>query len=307
MKNTVQKEASAFNGFVGLIWVLSLFAGVVVLATSSFQSFTPEDAATRGLRMFGAIALLIFAFINNRGFAALEPNHARVLTLFGCYVGSITKPGFYWYNPFYSSRALSLRAHNFNSGTLKVNDARGNPIEIGAVVVWRIIDTARAAFDVAHLDQFVALQAESAIRTLASRHPYDHADEHDDGGTTTLRGHGIQVASELKIDVQERLSMAGVEVLDAQIAHLAYSPEIAAVMLRRQQADAIISARRKIVEGAVGMVELAIRRIEASNLLVLDDARKAVMVNNLLVAVVSEREVQPTISTGQAPSLHGHV
>jgi len=228
------------------------------------------------------------------GLFVINPNEGRVLQLFGAYAGTAHDPGLRWTNPFYTRRQISLRARNFESGRLKVNDADGNPIEIAAVVVWRVVDTAEACFVVDSYENYVKVQTESAVRTLATRHPYDAHEEHQ----LSLRGSGAEVAKDLKTEIQERLSKAGVEVIEARLSHLAYAPEIAAAMLRRQQAGAIIAARQKIVEGAVGMVEMALDMLAKSTHVRLDEERKAAMVSNLLVVLCADREAQPVVNTG---------
>jgi hypothetical protein len=228
------------------------------------------------------------------GFYLVQPNEARVLVVFGKYTGSVRVAGFWWSNPFAVKRHVSLRIRNFNSERLKVNDLHGNPIEIAAVIVWRIIDSARAQFDVENYEQFVAIQSETAIRSLAMEYPYDAQDEE----RSSLRGNPQEVAENLRAQVHARLEVAGVEVMEARISHLAYAQEIAQAMLRRQQAQAIIAARKKIVEGAVGMVEMALRELSEQKIVSLDEERKATMVNNLLVALVSESQAQPIINTG---------
>jgi regulator of protease activity HflC (stomatin/prohibitin superfamily) len=244
------------------------------------------------LYFLGVVFFVVTGLIGP-GFVMVQPNEARALIFFGKYAGSVRESGFFWVNPLTLKKRVSLRVRNFNSEKLKVNDAAGNPIIIGAVVVWKVVDSAKALFDVDNYEEFVAIQSETAIRSLASRYPYDsHADD-----VPSLRGID-EVAETLKREVEERLEVAGVEVIEARISHLAYAPEIAQAMLRRQQAEAIIAARRKIVEGAVGMVESALARIEGENLLQLDEERKAAMVNNLLVALVAEGDVQPVINTG---------
>lgn len=229
-----------------------------------------------------------------RGLVLVEPNQSQVILLFGKYKGTVRRPGFYFVNPFTSRTKISLKARNFESARLKVNDLRGNPVEIGAVVVWRVSDTAQAAFDVDNYESYVAVQTESAIRTCAARHPYDTAH----AGQTSLRGDGDEVNAELRDQLTERLALAGVEVLEVRLSHLAYAPEIAGVMLRRQQAEAIIDARQRIVEGAVGMVKQAIDQLEAAEVVRLDEARKAALVSNLLVVLCSESETTPVVNTG---------
>jgi regulator of protease activity HflC (stomatin/prohibitin superfamily) len=228
------------------------------------------------------------------GFFVVQPNEARVLVLFGKYIGTVRDSGFCYANPFAIKKHVSLRIRNFNSEKIKVNDLHGNPIEIAAVVVWHVIDSARALFDVEHFENFVAIQSETAIRALASEYPYDAEDE----AVPSLRGRPQEISERMKHQVQTRLEIAGVEVKDARISHLAYSPEIAQTMLRRQQAQAVIAARKKIVEGAVGMVDQALRTLSEQHIVELDEEKKATMVNNLLVALVSESAAQPVINTG---------
>lgn len=228
------------------------------------------------------------------GYAVVAPNQALVLTLFGKYIGTVKEGGFWWINPFSMRRSISLRIRNFESGKLKVNDHDGNPIEIGAIVVWQVVETAEAVFNVESYENFLQVQSEAAIRTLASSYPYDaHQEE-----VLSLRGNTDAVTEQLKKEIQERLSKAGVQVIEARIAHLAYAPEIASAMLRRQQANAIIAARQRIVEGAVSMVEMALEKLEEGGKVKLDDERKASMVSNLLVVLVSDKDAQPIVNTG---------
>ncbi len=265
------------------------------------------------LGVIGFLAGIVMLF----GFQSVPPNNARVLLLFGDYRGTIKQSGFYWVNPFFSKKKISLRVRNFETGAVttpekkdaagtvvqqksrssgkpsKVNDRDGNPIEISAVVVWRVVETAEAMFEVDDYEDFVAVQSESALRNLASRHPYDSHDEE-----VSLRGNTPTVSNQLQEDIQERLHKAGVEVIESRISHLAYAPEIAAAMLQRQQASAIVAARTKIVEGAVGMVEMALDRIAEGEIVELDDERKAAMVSNLLVVLCSDRHTQPVVNTG---------
>ncbi len=229
-----------------------------------------------------------------RGLVLVNPNQSKVVLLFGKYVGTLRQAGFFWVNPFTVRRVVSLRAHNFNSDKLKVNDLRGNPIEIGAVVVWRVRDTAQAAFDVEDYESYVEVQTESALRHLASTHPYDSPHDTE----TSLRGSSEQVNQELQQELEQRLQMAGIEVLEARLSHLAYAAEIAGAMLQRQQAEAIIDARTRIVEGAVGMVQMALEQLHAQGVVSLDEERKAQMVSNLLVVLCSERGTQPVVNTG---------
>jgi regulator of protease activity HflC (stomatin/prohibitin superfamily) len=230
------------------------------------------------------------------GLFTVSPNEAKVLQLFGSYKGTVREPGLRWVNPFFSKRGISLRIRNFESERLKVNDLAGNPIEIAAVVVWRVVDTAEALFHVDNYDNFVHVQSESALRNMALSYPYDAHVE----GEVSLRGHTAEVALHLKTETQDRLSQAGVEVLEARISHLAYAPEIAHAMLQRQQASAVIAARQKIVEGAVGMVEMALQMLSHQNIVELDNDRKAAMVSNLLVVLCSDRSTQPIVNAGSS-------
>ncbi len=244
------------------------------------------------------VGLLVLAMITFAGFITVEPNQARVLIFLGNYSGTVRDAGFWWVNPFAAKELLSLRVRNFNSDRLKVNDAQGNPIEIAAVIVWRVIDSAKALFDVENYEEFVAIQSETAIRSLAIRYPYDSASDHE----ASLRGSPVEVAAALQQEVQDRLEVAGVEVLETRLSHLAYAPEIAQVMLRRQQAQAIIAARQQIVEGAVSIVEMAMNQLRERQIIALDDDdRKAKMINNLLVVLTSENNIQPIVNAGQSP------
>ncbi|NJD02802.1 MAG: SPFH domain-containing protein [Ruminiclostridium sp.] len=237
------------------------------------------------------IAWIFFVF----GFFTLQPNEAAALILFGDYRGTVKKPGWLWANPFYIKRKISLRCRNFNSDKLKVNDEMGNPIEIATVIVWRVQNTAEALFDVDNYIEYVEIQSESALRHLAGLYPYDISDNEKH---LSLRGSSDEVSEALKAELQARLGKAGVTVEEARLSHLAYSPEIAAAMLQRQQASAIIAARQKIVEGAVGMVEMALKMLNENGIVELDEERKAAMVSNLLVVLCGERSTQPVINTG---------
>jgi regulator of protease activity HflC (stomatin/prohibitin superfamily) len=251
-----------------------LFAGVPLLIASPFGILT---------------AVLLF-----RGLVIVPPNQSKLVVLFGKYTGTLRQDGFFFVNPFAARREVSLRAHNFNSDKLKVNDQRGNPIEIGAVVVWRVQDTAQAAFDVEDYESYVQVQTESALRHLASQHAYDSPHDTE----LSLRGSSDAVNAELQKELTTRLQMAGIEVLEVRLSHLAYAPEIAGAMLQRQQAEAIIDARRRIVDGAVGMVQMALEQLKAQGVVELDEERKAQMVSNLLVVLCSERGTQPVVNTG---------
>jgi regulator of protease activity HflC (stomatin/prohibitin superfamily) len=246
--------------------------------------------------LLGLPLLLVFGIgiLILRGLVLVEPNQGKVVLFLGSYRGTLRKPGFYWINPFTSRTNISLRVRNFDSAKLKVNDLRGNPIEIGAVVVWRVKDTAQAVFDVEAYESYVAVQTESAIRTTAAKHPYDAAQP----GQVSLRGDSSEVNVELMAQLRERLSHAGVEVLEVRLSHLAYAPEIAGVMLRRQQAEAIIDARQRIVEGAVTMVKMALDNLREQKVVELDAARTAALVSNLLVVLCSENDAQPVVSAG---------
>lgn len=244
--------------------------------------------------LFTAAPLIIALILGAVGFFTLQPNEACVLTLFGSYVGTARKAGFCWTNPFNSKQKISLRARNFNADKLKVNDKRGNPVEIACVVVWRVADTAQATFDVDRYESYVHIQSESAMRHLASEYAYDHGEEDE----ITLRGGGERINQALRTELQERLTKAGVEVDEARITHLAYAPEIAQSMLRRQQAEAVIAARRMIVNGAVSMVEMALDELKSREVVNLDDERRAAMVSNLLVVLCAESEVTPVINAG---------
>lgn len=241
-----------------------------------------------------AILALILVGIGFFGFYMVQPNQCAVLQLFGRYVGSDLQTGLRWANPFYSKQKVSLRVRNFESGRLKVNDHSGNPVEIAAVVVWKVVDSAEAVFEVEDYENFVSIQSEAALRFLASSYPYEAADDID----ISLRSNGPEVTDLLKGEIQARLDKAGVEVLEARISHLAYAPEIASAMLQRQQARAVVMARQQLVEGAVGMVELALARLSEKNMVQLDEERKAAMVSNLLVVLCGDHQVQPVINTG---------
>jgi len=247
-----------------------------------------------------AIALLLGIVWCLAGLYVLQPNQPALLMLFGAYRGTDRGDGLRWANPFYVKKKVSVRAHNFNSEKLKVNDLRGNPIEIAAAVVWRVQDTARASFDVEDFEAYVLTQAEAAVRHLASRYAYDNLDEPSAGAVreTTLRSGTEEVGAALRQELQDRFAQAGIVVLDAKLTHLAYAPEIAGTMLRRQQAEAVIAARSKIVQGAVGMVEAALKGLSERDVVHLDDERKAAMVSNLLVVLCGDRDVSPVVNTG---------
>ena len=240
-----------------------------------------------------ALVFIVLAILFG-GFFIVNPNQAKVLQLFGKYVGSVRDPGLKWANPFYSKHKVSVRVRNFETGKLKVNDQDSNPIEIAAVVVWKVVDSAEATFEVDDYEHYVHVQSEAAVRGLAQKYPYDAHTE----GVVSLSGHTPEIAERLQHEIQERLDKAGVKVIEARISHLAYAPEIASAMLQRQQANAVIAARTKIVEGAVGMVEMALEALSRQDIVQLDEERKAAMVSNLLVVLCSDRATQPVVNTG---------
>ena len=282
-----ERAADTLPGLlVVLVVVLALGVLVYALVTGSFGD-SVGVIVLESVLILGMCLALIGLFVVN-------PNEGRVVQLFGDYVGTVKTPGLRWANPFYTKKRISLRVRNFESTKLKVNDHEGNPIEIAAVVVWRVVDTAEAVFEVDDYQNFVKVQTEAAVRNLATSYKYD-AHEEDQ---MSLRGNTAEVAEHMKKEIQDRLSKAGVEVLEARISHLAYAPEIAQAMLQRQQAGAIIAARQRIVEGAVGMVQMALDMLSQRDILELDNERKAAMVSNLLVVLCGERSTQPVINTG---------
>ncbi|MBS4035343.1 MAG: SPFH domain-containing protein [Ignavibacterium sp.] len=287
MEKIVEKPANKLNGFLMLFFALALVAIDIYLLVLGIKSNNPQI-------LWFFIPLLLIGIITLTGLIMVQPNDSRVLIFFGKYIGTVRHSGFWWVNPFTVKKRVSLRIRNFNSQRIKVNDLHGNPIEIGAVIVWKVVDSAKAVFDVENYEQFVDIQSETAIRTLASEYPYDV--EEDD--KSSLRGSPQEIADSLKNTVQTRLEVVGVSIIEARISHLAYAQEIAQVMLRRQQAQAIIAARTKIVEGAVGMVQMALNALSEQKIVTLDEDKKATMVNNLMVALVSESDAQPVINTG---------
>jgi regulator of protease activity HflC (stomatin/prohibitin superfamily) len=275
---------------------LAMLAGFLGLGLLTLFLFIAGASANLPLLVVLAVFGLIGTILGLAGLFVVNPNEAKVLQLFGAYKGTVKSPGLRWANPFYSKRGLSLRVRNFESEKLKVNDHSGNPIQIAAVVVWKVVDTAEAIFHVDNYEHFVRVQSEAALRNLATSYPYDaHAE-----GEISLRSHTAEVAEHLKTEIQDRLTQAGVQVLEARISHLAYAPEIAGVMLQRQQASAVIAARQKIVEGAVGMVEMALAMLSKQNIVELDNERKATMVSNLLVVLCGDRGTQPVVNAGIA-------
>jgi regulator of protease activity HflC (stomatin/prohibitin superfamily) len=287
----MEKILKPISGFLTLVLALiSLLAGVFTMVNSAHSS------GDNDFGMFAGVFLIIIAIFLFKGITIVNPNQSVVCTFFGKYTGTIKDNGLLFVNPLYNKLRLSLRANNFESAKLKVNDKMGNPIEIAAVIVWQVQNTYKATFDVTSYDQYVKIQSESAIRHLASTCPYDHMeDEHAD---ITLRDGGQQVTALLESELKERLDSAGIGIMEARISHLAYAPEIAGAMLQRQQATAIVAARFKIVEGAVSMVELALEQLSKKNIVHLDEEKKAAMVSNLMVVLCGEKAATPVLNTG---------
>jgi len=282
-----EKELSGTSGWGVLIVLLALLAFFV-------YSFITGARERDGFQITWSAVLAGVDFFLLLGLFVVNPNEGKVLQLFGAYAGTVKTPGLRWANPLYTKRRISLRVRNFESGRIKVNDNEGNPIEIAAVVVWRVVETYEACFQVDDYENYVHVQSEAALRNLATSYTYDTHDE----AQMSLRGHTAEVAQHLQREIQERLEKAGVNVVEARISHLAYAPEIAAAMLQRQQAGAIIAARQRIVEGAVGMVEMALEMLSKREIVRLDDERRAAMVSNLLVVLCGERSTQPVINAG---------
>jgi regulator of protease activity HflC (stomatin/prohibitin superfamily) len=289
MPRARERERRTASGYFWLV------VGLLLLAASVFVFVNTPALGVRGVAL-GVLVSLAGAFVL-AGLYMLQPNEAAILLLFGAYRGTDRQEGLRWANPFFKKQKISLRAHNLASEKLKVNDKRGNPIEIASAIVWRVRDTAQASFDVEDYQEYVRVQAEAAIRHLATGYAYDDGEDLSPG-ETTLRAGQDKVAATLARELQERFDQAGIVVEDAKLTHLAYAPEIAQVMLRRQQAEAIVSARSKIVQGAVGMVEMALQGLSERNLVNLDDERRAAMVSNLLVVLCGENDVSPVINTG---------
>ncbi len=290
LSQSKERKAVAYPGGLVLLALLALAAWGLWTIVQVAQNREETSALTATLMVGQWLGVVLLA----SGFYALQPNEAAVITLFGNYKGTDRAPGLRWVLFWYKRRKLSLRVRNETSETLKVNDRRGNPIEIGAVVVWRVTDTAKALFDVDHYETFVTIQLETALRELASHFAYDHA-EHEE---PTLRADADQVSSVLREKLQERVAIAGVEIDQTKLSHLAYAPEIASAMLRRQQAEAVLAARRYIVQGAVEMVEHALAQLSERDIVKLDDERRAAMVSNLLVVLCGDRDAQPVVNTG---------
>lgn len=277
------------HGLSGLAMLVLLPAALLALMYNAFLAIRRGDV----LHFIYWVLAAVIVGVMLGGFLVVNPNEGKLLQLFGDYKGTIKHPGLRWASPFYTKRRVSLRVRNFETAKLKVNDARGNPIEIAAIVVWRVVDTAEAVFFVDNYENYVQVQSEAALRNLATGYPYDaHGDEVD------LVGHTAEISKQLQHEIEERLARAGVQVLETRISHLAYSPEIAAAMLRRQQATAVVAARQRIVEGAVGMVEMALEMLAQKQVITLDEERKAAMVSNLMVVLCSEHSTQPVVNTG---------
>ena len=287
-------EQSSLSGWLGL------FIHLIIVPVAFISTFILYGAGGAGI-VFGILAQIVIAIIWTimwNSYVIINPNEAAVLQFFGKYVGSVKTEGFRWFiNPLYEKTKVIFRIRNFESAKLKVNDVNANPIDIAAVVVWRVFDAAEALFEVDDYQNYVQIQSEAALRAMATKYPYDIIEEKDLGGVALL-SHQEVVATELRESVQERLRRAGIEVLEARISHLAYAPEVAQAMLRRQQASAVVAARREIVDGAVGMVELALAQLSAKDIIELDEEKKATMVSNLLVVLCSETDTTPVINTG---------
>lgn len=293
-RDTILKPSSGWTMLT--INLIALVAAIVLVITGG--TLIEHGGSTGGVLgvvlIVPAVLLGLAALVSLRGHFIVQPNHSRVLVLFGTYRGTVRDAGFYWANPFLTRIVVSLRLRNLEGAHLKVNDKRGNPLEIAAVVVWRVRDAAQASFDVDDYQLFVKVQSETAVRHLASEYAYDHGD----GEEQTLLNHIDGVSIALQVELQARLASAGVDIAEARLTHLAYAPEIAGAMLRRQQAEAIIAARQKIVHGAVSMVQMALDELATKNVIALDEERKATMVSNLLVVLCADHDVQPVINTG---------
>jgi regulator of protease activity HflC (stomatin/prohibitin superfamily) len=289
---TEEVDFKSFSGYVALLLaVVALIAIPLIIGAGHV-----DDYGDRKFSVAPVIGCALFFAAMMKGLYMLQPNQSALLMLFGSYRGTDYSTGLRWANPFFNKSKVSLRLRNFNSEKLKVNDKRGNPIEIAAAIVWRVSDTARAVLDIDHYEQYVPIQAEAALRHLANEYSYDHVDEAD--GELTLRGGGDVIIAKLKKELQERFEKAGLNVEDARLTHLAYAPEIAGAMLRRQQAEAVIGARKQIVMGAVSMVEMALKGLTERGVVELDTERRAAMVSNLLVVLCAESEAQPVINAG---------
>jgi regulator of protease activity HflC (stomatin/prohibitin superfamily) len=282
-----ERPLHTWSGYLMLVVLLALQIVTIYSFVKLVPTFNPW-------LILPSILAAILVFICWFGFFMVHPNKGRVLQLFGAYRGTEKTPGLRWASPFYTKKTVSLRIRNFESDKLKVNDNRGNPIEIAAVVVWHVVDTAEAVFEVDDYESFVSIQSEAALRNMATSYPYDQNETNE----VSLRSHANQVSEKLKEEIQERLDRAGVQVIESRISHLAYAPEIASAMLQRQQAGAIVAAREKIVEGAVGMVQMALNRLRENEIIELDEERKAAMISNLLVVLCGSQNAHPVINTG---------
>ncbi len=285
MIREIERKLPSGYGVIALLLAAQLMSGYAVFL--SLRSFSPVAG-------IAAVLVSIVLLVMWAGLFMVHPNEAKVLQLFGKYAGTARDAGLRWANPFYQKTKVSARVRNFESSKMKVNDSRGSPIEIAAVVVWKVFDTAEALFEVDDYEEYVHIQSESALRNLSTTYPY----EPHEGDGVALRSHPVEIADALRTEIQERLETAGISVVEARISHLAYAPEIAHAMLRRQQASAVIAARTQIVAGAVGMVEMALTQLAKDNIVELDDERKAAMASNLLVVLCSEEAAQPVLNTG---------
>ncbi|MCG3136890.1 MAG: hypothetical protein HJJLKODD_00727 [Phycisphaerae bacterium] len=292
---TREIRKSAWSGWFMLFMEIIIWPACFLFLLQRIIRLDQQSGAVSINLIFAMGGVFVLWFIGLFGFFKLEPNQAAALLLFGSYKGTVRDSGFFWANPFLTKKKISLRANNLNGARIKVNDKMGNPIEIAAVIVWRVSDSAQALFDVENYHNYVEIQSESALRHLASKYPYDTMENEQE---LSLRGSIDEVSGDLQKELAARLSHAGVEVIEARLSHLAYAPEIAEAMLRRQQAEAVVAARRRIVDGAVGMVEIALEKLQAHKTVELDEERKAAMVSNLLVVLCGESAAQPVVNTG---------
>lgn len=293
-----ERRAASLPGVLGFLVFLLLAAASLYVFVRGIRAVTVGDPPLLGngaVDVVAGVSGFVVALLVTTGLVVVQPNVSRSVVFFGRYLGTLRESGWWWTVPLASTPAVSLRVRNFDGQRLKVNDLKGNPVEIAAVVVWRVVDPAKALFEVDAYEEFVRIQSETALRHIASQYPYDtFEDEH----AASLRGNTDDISRSLARELQERLAVAGVQVLDARLTHLAYAPEIAHAMLQRQQAEAVVAARKKIVEGAVGMVEMALEELQRHGVIELDDERRATMINNLMVAIVSERAAQPVLNAG---------